>query len=62
MTTITINPGTPAEETLEVPDGAIAFKYADPTQGWCWVYTEELLREVEAEDPSLIVRVEEGSR
>lgn len=53
MTTIEIN-GIPTN----VPAGAIAFKYADPTGSACWLYSEDDVRDVEREDPSLIVRVE----
>lgn len=53
MTTIKIN-GIPTE----APAGAIAYKYADPTDGACWLYSEDDVRDIEREDPSLIVRVE----
>lgn len=53
MTTIEIN-GIPTD----IPAGAIAYKYADPIEGACWLYTEDDVRDVEREDPSLIVRVE----
>jgi len=53
MTTIEIN-GIPTN----VPAGAIAFKHADPTEDACWLYSEDDVRDIEREDPSLIVRVE----
>jgi hypothetical protein len=36
---------------------AIAYKYADPTEGARWIYDEAEAQEIAAEDPSLIVRV-----
>lgn len=53
MNTIKIN----GVET-QVPAGAIAYKYADPTEDARWVYDESDLQEIRREDPSLIVMVE----
>lgn len=44
-------------EDIEVPSAAIAYKYADPTEGARWLTTEDEIREIEREDPSLIVHV-----
>lgn len=43
---------------ITAPDGAIAYKYADPTEDARWVYAEDDLRAVKSEDPSLIVPIE----
>ena len=53
MTSITIN-----GEAVEVPDGAVAYKYADPIEDAYWVYTDERAHEIAGEDPSLIVWVD----
>lgn len=53
MNTIKIN----GVET-QVPAGAIAYKYADPTEDARWVYDESDLADIRSEDPSLIVQVE----
>lgn len=53
-TTININ-GT----AIAVPDGAIAYKYADPTEDARWVYDEADLQQIASEDPRLLVRIEE---
>lgn len=53
MTTTEIN-----GEITTVPAGAVAYKYADPTEDACWLYSEDDVRDIEREDPSLIVRVE----
>lgn len=42
----------------DAPAGAVAYKYADPTEGARWLYSEEEADEIAIEDPSLIVRVE----
>jgi hypothetical protein len=42
---------------VEPPDGAVAYKHADPAADAYWVYTEERAREIEAEAPQLIVWV-----
>jgi len=52
MSTIRIN----GIETA-VPAGAIAYKYADPTEGARWVYEQSDLDDIRREDPSLIVGV-----
>jgi len=44
-------------ESAEAPEGAVAYKYADALQDACWLYSEDDVRDVEREDPSLIVRV-----
>lgn len=43
---------------VEVPEGAIAYKHADPTEGARWVYDEQDLRDIKREDPSLVVEAE----
>lgn len=48
--TATIN-GTPTP----APEGAIAWKYADPTEDGRWLYDIDEVEAIEAEDPSLIV-------
>lgn len=45
-------------QSAEAPEGAVAYKYADPTEDACWLYSEDDVRDIEREDPSLIVRVE----
>lgn len=52
MTTIQIN-----NEPTEVPAGAIAYKYTDPTEEARWLYDEAEVEEIERVDPGLIVRV-----
>ena len=52
MTTISIN-GIPTT----VPAGAVAYKYADPTEDARWIFDADEAREIAAEDPSLIVWV-----
>jgi hypothetical protein len=39
------------------PEGAIAWKYADPTEPERWVYDEGDLREISSQDPGLLERV-----
>ncbi len=41
--------------TISAPDNAVAYKYADPTEDARWVYDEREAREIENEDPNLIV-------
>lgn len=53
MSTIEIN-----GKQIEVPAGAIAYKYADPIEGARWVYDESDLADIGREDPSLLVSVE----
>lgn len=50
MTTIKIN-----NIATEVPAGMVAYKYADPTEDARWIDNEDEAREIESEDPSLIV-------
>lgn len=47
-------------QPTQVPEGAIAYKYADPIEDARWVYDEADLRDIRREDPSLLVMVEEG--
>lgn len=42
-------------EITTVPAGAVAYKYADPTEDARWIYDADEAREIAAEDPSLIV-------
>lgn len=41
----------------QVPAGAIAYKYADPTEDARWVYDESDVAAIRREDPSLLVMV-----
>ena len=41
----------------QVPEGAIAYKYADPTEAARWVYEESDLAEIRREDRGLLVEV-----
>lgn len=43
---------------IEVPVGAIAYKYADPTEGARWVYEQADLEDIRREDPSLLISVD----
>jgi hypothetical protein len=45
--------------TVAAPEGAIAYKYADPTEDARWVYLTADAREIEREDPGLLAWVEE---
>ena len=38
----------------EIPEGAVAYKYADPTEPARWIYLINDARKIELEDPSLI--------
>ena len=38
-----------------VPAGAVAYKYADPTEDARWIYDAGEARQIASEDPSLIV-------
>jgi hypothetical protein len=40
-----------------VPEGAVAYKYADPTEDARWVYDEDDAADIRREDPSLLVEV-----
>ena len=40
------------------PDKAIAYKFADPTEGDKFLFTEAEIAEIEREDPGLILRKE----
>ena len=42
-------------ESAEAPEGAVAYKYADPTEDARWIFDADEAREIAAEDPSLIV-------
>lgn len=46
-----------ADGELRAPAGAIAWKYADPTEGARWVYEESDLAEIRSADPSLVVEL-----
>lgn len=39
----------------QVPEGAVAFKYADPTEGARWITDRNEASEIASEDPSLVV-------
>jgi len=41
------------------PEGAIAYKYADPTEGQRWVFEEADLGEIESQDAGLVIRINE---
>lgn len=45
---------------VAVPEGAVAYKYADPTEGPRWIYDEADLVEISNEDPSLLVSVDQN--
>lgn len=51
--TATIN-GRPTE----APEGAVAFKYADPIEDARWIGDEDEARDIAGDDPTLIVWVE----
>lgn len=42
---------------VAVPNGAVAYKYAEPGtgRGACWVYDHDNARRIESENPDLIV-------
>lgn len=42
---------------VTAPEGAIAYKYADPTEDARWIYDERDLAEITADDPNLVVEV-----
>jgi hypothetical protein len=48
------------ERDVQVPEGAVAYKYADPTEDARWLYSEDEVRQIEREDPGLIVRVRDA--
>ena len=41
----------------DVPAGAVAWQYTSPVEEARWIYSEDEAREVERDDPSLIVWV-----
>lgn len=43
--------------TIAAPVGALAYKYADPTEDARWIYDADELSVIRNEDPSLIVDV-----
>lgn len=47
-------------EATEVPTGAIAYKHADPTEDARWVYENWDLVEIRAQDPGLLIMVDEA--
>ena len=55
MSTILIN-GT----EVVVPAGAVAWKFADPTEDARWIYARDEASAIEREDPSLIVWASEA--
>jgi hypothetical protein len=59
---LTINEGTPAERTVEIPEGAIAWKLADPTEEARWVFEEHEERAIRREDPGLLEYVDDVPR
>lgn len=52
MTTQTIEINGSA---TDVPTGAIAYKYADPTEDARWITDESEARQIASDDPRLIV-------
>jgi hypothetical protein len=54
------DPGSPTNlvningVATEMPTGAMAYKYADSTEGDRWVYDQGDLAEIKSEDPSLL--------
>lgn len=51
--------GHPLGVFLEIPDGALAWKRADPFQSARWIFDEEDLVEALELDPEIVVRVPE---
>lgn len=49
MTTIKIN-----GQDVDVPTGAVAWKYNDPIEDARWLYDESEAREIASVDPSLV--------
>jgi len=45
-------------ESVPVPPGAIAYKYADPTQDARWVFDEQDARDIARKDSNLLIRFE----
>ena len=43
---------------IAAPEGAVAYKYADPEEDARWIYDEDEATEIAAEDPSLLVWVD----
>jgi hypothetical protein len=41
------------------PDGAIAYKYSDPIENARWIYDQREARKIAAEDPNLLVWLED---
>ena len=46
-----------AELNAEAPAGAVAYKYADPTEDARWIFDADEAREIAGEDTSLIADV-----
>lgn len=44
---------------VAAPDGALAYKYADPVEDARWIYDADEWGRIASEDPSLIVPVVE---
>lgn len=42
---------------VAVPENAVAYKYADPTDDARWIYDADEALSIQREDPSLIVMV-----
>lgn len=42
---------------IKIPENAIAYKYADPTEDARFLYDPEEVEEIKAEDPSLIIEL-----
>lgn len=45
---------------VAAPPGALAYKYADPTEDARWIYDADELAAIRSEDPSLIADVVHG--
>lgn len=43
------------ERLMLVPWGAVAYKYADPTEDARWLYDDDEAERIAHEDPSLVV-------
>lgn len=46
---------TTCGESVGIPQNPVAYKYADPLEDARWIYDEGEAREIQSEDPSLIV-------
>lgn len=47
---------------IQVPESAIAYKYADPIEGARWLSDESEVNEISKQDPSLITDMMSGAK